>query len=322
MFCTNCGTQNPDDAHFCKDCGKSISESGGTEENELLYAGFWVRFGAVFLDSLILTIIMFPLWILIGVIAGFSKTNQTSITVFVYLASFGVSALYFTLMESSEKSASFGKRWMGLKVLDVNGDRITNGRAFVRWISHIFSYMTLYIGFLIQPFASKKQALHDMLAGTIIVKDPQFKGTSAIVIAVAILVGLVPIVGIMAAIAIPAYQDYTIKAKVAQAEQIGRQASSAVEAFYLQKGSVPSSIEEAGFSMPVTMPYISSVLVDPKSGVVQVAFSTGAGQAIAGKSLLMIPKANVDKTINWTCSSQDIQMKYLSQACRSTQSSM
>jgi uncharacterized RDD family membrane protein YckC len=81
-----------------------------------------------------------------------------------------IQLLYFAYFESSEKQATFGKQALGLIVTDTNGDRITFVKGIVRYLAKIVSGLTLLIGYLIQPFTEKKQALHDMIAGTLVFK--------------------------------------------------------------------------------------------------------------------------------------------------------
>ena len=78
--------------------------------------------------------------------------------------------LYFALMESSSKQATLGKMALGIRVTDVNGNRIGFGRATGRHFAKILSGLILGIGFLMAAFTEKKQALHDMIAGTLVVK--------------------------------------------------------------------------------------------------------------------------------------------------------
>lgn len=79
--------------------------------------------------------------------------------------------LYFALLESSPWQATLGKRLIKTKVTDLGGNRISFGRASVRYFSKYLSFYLLLIGYLIQPFRPKKQALHDILAGTLVIKD-------------------------------------------------------------------------------------------------------------------------------------------------------
>ncbi len=78
--------------------------------------------------------------------------------------------LYFILLESSWWQATFGKMILGLTVTDLNGKRISWRRANKRYWVKLFSVMTLYIGFMLAGWTKKKRALHDIIAGTLIVK--------------------------------------------------------------------------------------------------------------------------------------------------------
>lgn len=81
-----------------------------------------------------------------------------------------VSWLYYAIMESSSKQGTLGKMATGLKVTDLNGNRISFGRASGRYFGRILSGIILDIGFLMIAFTQKKQGLHDMIAETLVVK--------------------------------------------------------------------------------------------------------------------------------------------------------
>lgn len=78
--------------------------------------------------------------------------------------------LYFAFMESSKNQGTLGKLALGLKVSDLEGNRISFGRATGRFFGKILSGMILYIGYILAGLTEKKQALHDMLAGCLVVK--------------------------------------------------------------------------------------------------------------------------------------------------------
>jgi uncharacterized RDD family membrane protein YckC len=81
-----------------------------------------------------------------------------------------VALLYFALMESSKTQGSLGKMAMGIKVTDMDGQRVSFGKAFLRNIGKIVSQLILYIGYLMAAFTEKKQALHDIMASTLVLK--------------------------------------------------------------------------------------------------------------------------------------------------------
>lgn len=152
------------------------------------YAGFWLRFVAYIIDAIILGIahwiIIMPILGLLGFgaygtfptgemsdeeIAGFASIFTGSILV-IQLISIVLYWLYFALMESSSKQATIGKIALGLKVTDMHGERIGFGQATGRYFGKIISGLTLLIGYIMAGFTEKKQALHDILAGTLVVK--------------------------------------------------------------------------------------------------------------------------------------------------------
>ncbi len=85
------------------------------------------------------------------------------------LAASAAQWLYFALMESSVKQGTLGKMALGIIVTDANGNRISFGRATGRYFGKIISGAILCIGYIMAGFTEKKQALHDMIAGCLVV---------------------------------------------------------------------------------------------------------------------------------------------------------
>lgn len=81
--------------------------------------------------------------------------------------------LYYAILESGPSQATFGKRLFKTKVTDLEGNRISFGRASARYFSKYLPFYLLLAGYLAQPFQTKKQALHDILAGTLVIKEKQ-----------------------------------------------------------------------------------------------------------------------------------------------------
>jgi len=79
-------------------------------------------------------------------------------------------ALYFALMESSPWQATLGKKVVGLYVTDIEGRRLSTGRAIGRTFAKLLSSMTAGIGYLLCGFTEKKQALHDMVAKCLVLR--------------------------------------------------------------------------------------------------------------------------------------------------------
>ena len=134
-----------------------------------MYAGFWRRVVAAILDGLVLGIVTVPLNLALG---GGNDVGSDPMGYSPAASSIGtaLSWLYYALMESSTKQATLGKMAMGIMVTDLEGRRIGFGKATGRYFAKILSALILLIGFLMVAFTARKQGLHDILAGTLVVK--------------------------------------------------------------------------------------------------------------------------------------------------------
>jgi uncharacterized RDD family membrane protein YckC len=142
------------------------------QQHYVQYGGFWLRFCALFVDSLILMVIQFPIGWALGVpfwedhpAAGPAAVNQ--------IASILIWWLYAAFQESSVHQATLGKRAVGIVVTDTMGQRITFARATGRHFGQYISGLILGIGYLMAAFTQRKQALHDIMAETLVIRKPQ-----------------------------------------------------------------------------------------------------------------------------------------------------
>ncbi|MEZ6045963.1 MAG: RDD family protein [Planctomycetaceae bacterium] len=142
----------------------------GDGYNEPIYAGFWLRFCAYFLDSLLLGFVNFGLGFAMGMVMGIMQLEPVIIQIAAQILGIVMFWLYFAVSESSEAQATPGKRILGIKVTGLNGERISFGRATGRTFAKYISGFTLMIGFIMAGFTEKKQALHDMIASCLVVK--------------------------------------------------------------------------------------------------------------------------------------------------------
>jgi type IV pilus assembly protein PilA len=126
-----------------------------------------------------------------------------------------------------------------------------------------------------------------------------------------VLAVLVVPVGILAAVALPAYQDYTVRAKVSAAVQAGRQATVAIEEFHVVNNKLPGDLKDLGLPAPDPR-HVRSVTMDPRSGAVRVVLAVSS---LEGKSILFEPTREPDGRITWTCGSSDVQQRYLTRLC-------
>jgi uncharacterized RDD family membrane protein YckC len=152
------------------------------ENSAIRYAGFWRRFVAFVLDSLILSAVFGMLMFIFGIgmwsaSSPMQKGNYydssaqaafAGAMMSTWMIYFVGSWFYFALMESSKNQGTLGKMALGLRVSELDGHRISFGRATGRYFAKILSTMTLMIGYIMAAFTSKKQALHDFVAGTMV----------------------------------------------------------------------------------------------------------------------------------------------------------
>lgn len=130
---------------------------------------------------------------------------------------------------------------------------------------------------------------------------------------------VVAIIAILAAIAIPAYQDYVIRSQVSEGMTLSDGAKTAVAEFYSNKGTMPSENASAGLASAesITGSYVSSVNVD--AGKITATYSMTspqkANKAINGLTLILSPVTSAGSTA-WTCNGGTVPNKYLPSSCR------
>lgn len=202
IYCNRCGAQNSPLARFCANCGNSFTPdisaapvldiapqpqspapqaapanyAIATPVVQIRYGGFWIRFVAFIIDAIIVGIVVWPISVMIALAIGVAGGVVSMPTIGVHLVrgivGFAFSAcanwIYEAGMESSSKQATLGKMALGLKVTDLQGRRISFARATGRHFAKILSGMILLIGYIMAGFTERKQALHDMIAGTLV----------------------------------------------------------------------------------------------------------------------------------------------------------
>jgi uncharacterized RDD family membrane protein YckC len=192
-----------DGAAFCPNCGQAFSVAvaaplaGGVAAIPAYivsaavpraeYAGFWLRFLAFLIDNVVMGIgfvlVLIPLIFLTGlhtVLGDFHPNEEMNDAgIFVIIGFFFLLAtatlvltwLYHALMECSEWQATVGKKVLGLVVTDMAGRRVSFGRATGRHFGKIITNMIpAFIGYIMAGFTERKQALHDMLAGSLVLR--------------------------------------------------------------------------------------------------------------------------------------------------------
>jgi uncharacterized RDD family membrane protein YckC len=123
----------------------------------IVYGTFWERFAAVLIDIIILLVPSF----LLSYFLSETSSNLAGIVLFW---------LYDAVQESGPAQATIGKKALGLIVTDLEDQPISFGRATGRHFGKYISGAILLIGYFMMLWSDRKQALHDMIAGTLIVK--------------------------------------------------------------------------------------------------------------------------------------------------------
>ena len=158
------------------------------ETAQFRYAGFWKRLVAYFIDSIIISvasgILLIPFLAVVGLgifsmhDSDLSYDTDTAVGLIiamiagylVLVAGIAIAGwLYFALMESSSQQGTLGKMALGVKVTYMVGNRISFGRATGRYFAKMISSLTLGVGYLMAGFTQQKQALHDIIAGCLVV---------------------------------------------------------------------------------------------------------------------------------------------------------
>jgi uncharacterized RDD family membrane protein YckC len=341
VFCTHCGTPNPDGARQCANCktpftsavAPSVRDRNIRPELEIeslrrpvmieteVFAGFWRRFAAIALDYLVLL----PVAVAIVLFLPVRDIYAQLIVVAVHW-------LYFAGLESGQAQGTWGKGAFGIKVTDTEGERIGFLRATWRWIAKFFSALPLLLGFLLAAVTGKKRALHDYLAVTVVVRKKALplaiqvgQGTmplSAGVVIAAILLAIAPVAGgFVVGYAGPQILSYrptfapylrvfASRAVVDQSFTETDRIIDGVEAFRKKTGKMPTTLEEAGVTQSTT--FISGVLIRPRDQAVTFIVDglPGSRDAIDYKLTERGGK------MVWVCTSKTLAREQLSPKCR------
>jgi uncharacterized RDD family membrane protein YckC len=158
------------------------AQSERINTTDIAYAGFIRRFAAYCIDGVIVVVlasaVALPLAGSQAVLPGGDPADVMRALVRTQapasLAQLVIAMLYYTLQESSSAQATLGKRALGIKVTNLQGGRLSFAHALGRWVAATLSYLTLYVGFFLAGFTQRKQALHDLVAGTLVVDQWAF----------------------------------------------------------------------------------------------------------------------------------------------------
>lgn len=205
VYCSRCGTPNNAAAAYCLKCGSPMAPAPSSTPTLVSvaplaqaaaapvvayaptagirprYGGFWIRFLAFLLDSVILSVVWVPLFLIFllpSLVKTISQVNRDEPPPAEFFAAiflmiplfFAIAWLYEAWTTSSSWQGTVGKKVLRLKVTDEAGNRISFGRSTGRFFAKLLSRAIMHIGFIMIGFTERKRGLHDMLAGTLVVR--------------------------------------------------------------------------------------------------------------------------------------------------------
>jgi len=263
------------------------------------YAGFWIRYAAFNVDSLISGSIALAITFTISIVANISLGIQPTtkggiITAIITLIGVCIVWTYFIIL-THIKGATWGKMALNLTVKSEDGNSLSLGKIILReTIGRFVSGITLSIGYIMAGFTTKKQALHDKFAHSVVVyKDPNQKQNPVIIAIIVIILGVLPviaIIGIFLSVVLASLNTARNKGNDVQVKMI--MASSTLDSIiYLQENNT-----FAGFLTKYQSPACSEQLITNVS-------EDGSKIAIFGKAC--------SKPKTYFCESLDAQVAHI-----------
>lgn len=211
-----------------------------------------------------------------------TKSKTTAVVLALFVGAFGVHRFYLN-------------RWWGLPYLLLCWTGITGVVALIEGIVFAFTKQEKW-----DAKYNGGQPTGDAGAG------------SAVIAIVAVISGIA-LIGILAAIALPAYHDYTVRARVQEAVMALEQATPLVGEYIETRKEVPDSLEAAGFNR--TLPAsIESVAINKRTGEILVTMA--GSPAVAGKSFSMVPAIDDARRVTWQCQGNTLPDKNMPPRCR------
>lgn len=256
--------------------------------------------------------VIFPASFLPLIGAAYSRAREYTCDRYGFVACNDVTSAQFGMAAL----AAGGKRWRTMSKTEyVFQVRDTAGF----WMS-FHEYLSDY------PWLVKRMAaLKSMATGERVLHPPRnpFAGLLALFVprlgvagAAGPMLMVVAVIGVLSAIAVPAYQDYVVKSKMLMVTMSAKQATQAVEQYYYANKTIPENLEQAGFVSNAHSDLVQSMDFNSKNSFVRVMIAI---PQYAGKSLVFIPSIDADKKITWRCVSEDIPNKVLPPECHSNQ---
>ena len=306
---------------------------GSADHNDVVDAGFIRRLGAYLIDSMLIGSVYYVV-LMVGMVAvaivaagqDFEGDGFMAGLVLVYLLYPVLSLAYYAGMESSKLQATVGKLALGIKVVDGQGRRLGFGRATARWAGSIVSYLILYIGFFMAGWTRRKQALHDLMAGTFVVDKwaytdqpgrqvRELNGCLVAIVAAVVVMGVLAVAGILAAVSLPAYQDYVVRSRVAAAYSEGSAAYVRMSQFQAQTDRCPRDGAELALAAPASTDIQEILVIENPDGTCEIAVTLRDLDALKGAASGVLYIGQDADGVR-TCSAEGVPHSLLPSACQ------
>ncbi len=138
------------------------------------YAGFWIRVLAWVVDALVLAVVSGLLTIGAGLLGGLLGQRAPALQIYLISVTWALTMLLpalYLVVGWARSGRTLGKMACGVRILRDDGSKLGVGTAIVRLFGYVVSSMLLCVGYLMVAFTDRKRGLHDMIAGTIVVRD-------------------------------------------------------------------------------------------------------------------------------------------------------
>lgn len=320
MYCSGCGARIHADAPAETQAPASAGWTGP------VYAGLWRRAAALVIDTVLLYVILFVIGGLLGLFMAFGNVPITQVTVVAAILGALVGAIYEIAFHASSFQATVGKAALRIKVTDREGMRLSVARSAGRYFAKFLNGWTLGVGLVMAGFTRRRQALHDKLAGTLVVREkaPPAVVTAAepappaslVRIALLVLLGLTPYVLLAIAVLSAAWQSKPLRAaapptmhapQISQedVEAAQRQVRAALFAVQPHRAELSKRLasgepfDQIGGTLEVDARNVESI--DILNGAILIVFGDDAAAGLARQQLAIVPARRRDGAVTWLC---------------------
>jgi len=338
MFCSRCGKELTSEARYCAHCGAPAEgllaagqdapvQTGPAVERPPvpLYAGFWRRFAAYLIDWVLIVVASGVLGVALGFGLGLWDVEEAEGLAggLGQLGGLVIAWLYYALMESGPRQATLGKQAISIRVTDYRGGRIGFGRASARYFAQILSALLFMVGYLMAGWTRRKQALHDLVAGCLVVNreapvealrsDNAGRSGNGGLVGLVVVAGAILIAGMVAGIALPLYQDYMVRGRIGAVVAQVEPARRAFEEHYARDRSMPSNIADLwNRELPED---VAAMTIGP-GGAIELVLGFGP---VEGRKIVLVPSAEAGGRLAWTCGGPEIEPRWLPDGCAGDQ---